>query len=284
MYGDGNGLLSNMIGFDRYYKSGLEDWLTLSQVECFLNKIGVEQWDVDLMTLRSIIQGVYATIPFQNFTMLCRPKTPPTQEQIIADMLSGLGGLCTTSNPFLCALLQAMGFKAGLHLVSMDKPDCHIGVLVSLKKRCYFVDVGNGFPYLEPLELSVGEKYKVMSFEYELVKVKQGFGLQQTIFGTRKKCIDQTFSAEVCHYSDFDTMRKNHYEDSVYGPFLTSLRINRWTNESGFMLRDKLILNFPGKRYKADLNQVVLWLHNNFNEASRLEVMLLSSWERLFEK
>ena len=132
------------------YKSGLEDWLSSQQVDEYLKLIGVEFKKPNLQTLRMVVRKTYEVVPFQNLTMLLRPRVAPTPETITSDMLRGIGGLGTTINPFLCALLQKMGFQSGLLMVSLDKPNCHFGILVHVEGEDMWVDIGNGFPYLEP--------------------------------------------------------------------------------------------------------------------------------------
>ncbi|MDQ7074783.1 MAG: arylamine N-acetyltransferase [Gammaproteobacteria bacterium] len=270
--------------FDNTYRSGLEDWLSPIQTEHFLNTLHINARDVSLETLRTVIRAIYANIPFQNLTMLCRPAEPPTKQQIISDMMKGMGGLCTTSNPFLCALLQTMGFNAGLHIVSMEKPDCHIGLIVQLNEKKYFVDVGNGFPYLEPLELKNNSQHRVLNFEYQLIQTGESWAIQQTVLGSRKKIIDQTFSAKLCHYSAFTRMRKKHYTEVNYGPFLTSIRINLWSHQNGFMLRNKTVLNIPDTKYKLkNETEALLWLNTYLPKPEPLQALLKKSWRKIFD-
>jgi len=266
------------------YLSGLENWLTNEDVEAYLDLIQVNQRTPTLTTLKAIIRQTYACIPFQNLTMLTRPRQPPCLAQIRDDMLNGLGGLCTTINPFLCALLQSLGFQAGLLKVSLAQPDCHIGVIVNnLQGRDYWLDVGNGFPYLEPLPLEDGAIHKVLSFSYQLLRLDDGWSLKQTVLGSSDSKINQQFKAIPCHYAEFTSMRQRHYTQHEYGPFLSGIRVNSWTAKRGLLLRDDTLWTLPGRPQKIDISQARNWLAEHFANATALLPLLDISWNEIIE-
>ena len=261
--------------------TGLEHWLAESQTRQYLDYIGVEFSQPSLSFLRKIIRNTYAIIPFQNLTMLNRPKVPPSSESIVHDMLSGLGGLCTTINPFIAALLHNLGFDVSLLMVSMERPNCHIGLRVDLDDQCYWVDLGNGFPYLEPLPLKDGATYHHPKFSYMLELQQGGWAVRQSVLLSKDTKINQIFVNKARHYDAFKLMRKRHYTEKDYGPFLSGIRINRWTSDSVFLLRDDMAWDHTG-RQKVDLDTAIEWLHSNFSQVSnRLSPMLKSGWGKV---
>lgn len=267
------------------YRSGLEDWLSQEDIDTYLNLIQLDRCPPTLNTLRQIIRRTYEIVPFQNLTMLTRPRRPPTLEQIRDDMLSGVGGLCTTINPFLCAFLQSLGFRAGLLAVSMSQPNCHMGIIVrNLESKDYWLDLGNGFPYLEPLPIEEGATYTALNFTYQLQKTDNHWQLLQSVLGSSAKKINQQFKADPCHYDEFASMRMRHYTQPDYGPFLSGIRVNRWTEEIGYLLRDDILWVLPGKPVKASASAAREWLIENFECSSILLPLLNKSWSNIIER
>jgi len=223
--------------------------------------------DGQLQLLDAIVCGCMEHVPFQNLTMLTRFKLknegtahhqqhcPPTLGQIINDMVHGLGGLCTTRNPFLFLLLKALGFES-LRFVSatMTSADgsqlahAHIALLVSVGSRDYWVDVANGFPYMKPLVLDK-ESVEVIEHPFvdtRLVKKNEVWVVQHRFHSpdlprSDARWTDNYFfdSVPVEYITGFASMHEKHYDPRAnFGPFLKHLRFNMWSKTSGFILRD----------------------------------------------
>jgi N-hydroxyarylamine O-acetyltransferase len=269
--------------FKPSYRSGIEDWLSESQANDFLRLLGVSAKPPSLAFLQTLVMAVYAQIPFQNLTMLTRERVPPTPAQIIDDMLSGIGGLCNTMNPFFVALLHQLGFSVGFLRGSMAQPDCHIGIVVELSGESYWLDLGNGFPYLQPLPILHGSRAQFLGFEYQLQFDEGRFYLRQNILGHIGTKINQHFTVEPCHYQVFDDIRHRHYQEAGFGPFLTGIRVTRWQPEAGFLLRDNQITSFPGNTFEAQPAQIMQWLRQHFNQGERLVHLIQQSWKVLYD-
>lgn len=246
------------------YSSGLENWLSEDVADQFLMSISIPREPPSIEFLTRLIRACYAQIPFQNLTMLTRPRVAPSREEIVSDMLSKTGGLCTTNNPFFCALLHQLGFNTGLISASMKEPDCHIGLIVAFYDDLYWVDLGNGFPYLTPLLITQGSQASHVGFNYELTLNGSTVSVNQTILGTNDKKKNQCFIIKPVHYSYFNTMRIRHYQEENYGHFLKNIRINCWTLNQGFVLRDNIIWTLPGKARKGNSIEILSWIRENF--------------------
>jgi len=268
--------------FQNDYKTGLEEWLSEVDVITYLKLINIETQVPNLNFLRQIIVNTFKYIPYQNLTMLTRSRKPPSRQEIIKDMVEGLGGLCTTINPFICALLHSLGFKVGLISTSMHEPDCHMGIIVEIDNMNYWVDLGNGYPYLEPLLLKHGQKYKVLNFNYEIKYHNDLWHIYQTVLGTSKMESDQYFSLILRTYSSFEEMRLLHHTNIEYGHFLKTIRINRWEKGKAFVLRDNLILDIPFKRAKVNKDEGKSWIKKNFFKNNELVDLFDSSWEKIY--
>jgi GTP cyclohydrolase II/arylamine N-acetyltransferase/glycosyltransferase involved in cell wall biosynthesis len=242
--------------------------------------------DDRLELLCAITRGTLAYIPCQNFTMLAGPRAPPSPCQIIDAMVSGRGGLCIIRTPFLFLLLKQLGYevgfvcgttnlrqsKAGASAMHTNEPmqGDHFGLLVHLGSITYWCDVGNGYPYLEPLQIpSSGNTSKVVHHPYRSYRLRVEHqhrdGLELICFVEHAHTMDffanYSFPLKECSYAAFAQMRERHYQDRGYGPFLTSLRFNVWMETQGIVIKDQECLVLGGEidgggekgcQYKAD--------------------------------
>ena len=194
--------------------------LTASQVSAFTEYLGLNsEYRPTIENLRKIVQNFLEIVPFQNLTMLIGPMRRPTWDEICEEMLSGNGGLCTTRNPFLKVLLSHLGYTTTFVSASMEKPDCHIGILVRLNDVDYWVDVGNGYPYVEPYPLGSESVVSHPFFDYQVIE-REGVWQVQHRFTDGLWRTNQTFENREVPYEFFDEMHEHHYKEIGWGPFL----------------------------------------------------------------
>lgn len=261
-HGDG---VSEMSAFPNGESSGLENWLTPKESEAFLRLLGLSRQLPSMRYLTAILRACFTRVPFQNMSMLVGPRRPPRADEIVDTMLRGLGGPCDVNNFFLCALLHQLGFDVGLLSASMNEPDCHIGLLVCIGRGKYWVDYGNGFPYLTPLLVEDGARATHLGFGYRLRVRGVQVSVRQNVLGGAATNTNQTFALQQVHYSHFNEMRVRHYGEIGFGPFLSGVRINRWELTHGFIMRDNIFYNFPGKAQIADAQACEDWIRRNFD-------------------
>jgi arylamine N-acetyltransferase len=207
------------------------------EIQSFLERIEVETINLTPECLRKIISGIIEHIPFQNISMLTDKRVRPNSKKIKHDMLSGHGGLCTVRNPFLQQLLVAIGFEARFVSSTINEPDCHISILVNIDGDDWWVDVGNGYPYLEPIKLGSSYIGSHPFIDYRVIEINGRWHVQHRRSNTEWKT-NHHFSADGVNYSRFDKMHDLHYSTPGWGPFLTGLRINRWWKNGYVILKD----------------------------------------------
>ena len=126
-------------------------------LRCDTPKKEMELGDVvfppNLETLQYLIERFLVTIPFQNLTILCREREPPSPSLLKSDMMTGLGGGCATLNTFFGMVLINLGYEVSLVAATIHQPECHVTLLVLVEGRYWFVDVGNGKPYFSPFSV-----------------------------------------------------------------------------------------------------------------------------------
>lgn len=206
-----------------------------------------------LSLLNTLIEKTLRHIPYHNLTVLVRPRRPPTPEEIRHDFLSGIGGPCAVVNAGFASLLHALGFTVSLLPATIDhKQDCHVAILVSLQGRTYYVDVGNGKPYLCAAALGDAPRVYGETFPWRLVwrSVANQFEL---LHGKRMGDDEISWSSApaICFnprrtvkYTYFRPMIERSRTDRSYGVALRSLRLCRYPDPSRRVgLRDAQLIN-----------------------------------------
>ena len=232
--------------------------LSNEEVRSYLERIGVVfRTTADLNLLTEIVQKTLAVIPFQNFSMLTDPLVRPTKVQIVSAMVTGIGGLCNVRNPFLFLLLKTLGFDVSFISCTIcdaphgkELPDAHIALLVNIASNTYWVDVGNGYPYVKPLEINGLESDAPDSISHDFVNVRivvesssgtEGriYAVQHRRSGTSEWRTNNFLRASPVSYVHFDKLHYGHYNPSkdFEGPFLSGLRFNMWSADHGSYIK-----------------------------------------------
>jgi asparagine synthase (glutamine-hydrolysing) len=134
----------------------LSSLFTLRETAEFCSsKLGVEvaAQAPTLHLLNSLIEAVVQRVPFHNFALLTRPRTPPTPKEVRDDWLGLLGGTCAYTSPAFASMLCTLGFQVQLVAAAVRREFDHLALLVLLEGRFYYVDIGNGKRYLEAAPL-----------------------------------------------------------------------------------------------------------------------------------
>eukprot|EP00035_Acanthoeca_spectabilis_P012140 m.215023 g.215023 ORF g.215023 m.215023 type:complete len:906 (-) comp15541_c0_seq2:214-2931(-) len=268
--------------------------LCRADVDRFLALIRVRKSDFDSLPatgrldfLTAIVGGCMEYVPFQNVTMLTRlqkdgSRRAPTLGQVINDMLTGTGGLCTCRNPFLFLLLNALDFQ-NVRFVSVTLcppngrvlKNAHVACLVCVNGHDYWVDIANGFPYMKPLRLdSDGAEEIHHPFVHTrlIQRTQPGYGDVFVIQHKFQSCVGNAESKEwvdngffrsepVSYEQGFAMMRQQHYDSKAdFGPFLKNFRFNMWSGTSGVLIRNMDVFTaFPHVEIERPRLPQALW-------------------------
>jgi N-hydroxyarylamine O-acetyltransferase len=221
---------------------GLDGWLNRADVEAFHARLDLPIEAPSKAALTALLSRTLARLPFQNICMLARPRRAPTLAEIRDDMLSGRGGPCGHMNPFLAALLHELGYAVMLVAGSMQAPDCHIALIVEIEDEQLWADVGNGFPYLEPIPLDDPRPRCHPMLAHRL----RPLGADRWQVEHRRRGEDAwvrnyDFDLSPRSFDSFASMIESHYSQPGYGPFLLGLRVNHHTHERSIMIRDRIL-------------------------------------------
>ncbi len=221
----------------------LARWISRADAETFAERLGVRPDRPDLTTLRALLRAYLGRLPFQNVCMLARHGRAPTVTEILDDMRRGRGGPCNVMNPFLAALLARLGFDVALLSGSMQRPDCHIALSVRLEEGTYWVDAGNGHPYLEPIALGDEAPRSHAGITYRLATWGPGVhAIEHFLPDATSWKTSYTFTPVPRPLRFFAAMIEQHHTEPGFGPFLTGLRIIRFPGGALTAIRDDVLL------------------------------------------
>jgi amide synthase len=262
----------------------LGNWLSRQDADIFCDRLGVLFAKPDLDTLRLLVRVYLGKIPFHNIHMLTRYGREPTRYEILDDMRRGLGGPCNVMNPFFAALLARLGYDVTLLSGTMQQPDCHIALCIRFGNDAYWVDVGNGHPYLEPIRLGdegpkfhAGLGFRLRAQEPGLFAIEHQFepGLPW------KMCY--TFTLEPRPHAFFSAMISEHHTKPSFGPFMTGLRLIRVPNGSLTAIRDDMLLigrDVIHKHRLIDRNALMAAVETHFGDIDLPVAAALATLEK----
>ena len=256
---------------------------TEMEIQSFLKRIEVDFSVPNEQSLEEIVSGIIEHLPFQNFSMLTDDWVRPSPLKIKRDMLSGHGGLCTVRNPFLHEFLKSLGFSVRYVSSTINEPDCHISLLVNIDNNDWWVDVGNGFPYLKPIQLGNQREINHPFIKYRIVN-KQGRWYVQHKKSEGEWKTNHHFSDNGVPYSIFDKMHKLHYSIPGWGPFLTGLRVNRWWMEGGVILKDERAFSPDGEEILRTPMEIISWVKKWFPKSGFLDSIDVQNADLIWRK
>jgi len=126
----------------------------------YLRVLGISDLASGLEGLRAVIRAHLVRAPFENVSkLLLYSREGAGRFLSLSEILDGianhdLGGTCHSLNPYLGALLRALGYDVDLLGADMEaRLNCHTCLRVRFDSMAYHVDVGYGGPFREPIRL-----------------------------------------------------------------------------------------------------------------------------------
>ncbi len=253
------------------------------EINHFLRRINVTPAVISSEYLKEIVSGIIEYIPFQNVSMLTNEWVRPSEEMIKSDMLTGLGGLCTVRNPFLHEFLRELGFNVRFVSSTISEPDCHISIIVEIEGEEWWVDVGNGFPYFDPIRLGDKSTKENWFMSYRLENVGGRYFVYHKMNNSSWK-MNHHFSPEPVDFSVFDHMHEQHYSVPGWGPFLIGLRINRFWEDGGAIVRNEQSTCPTGESLLDTVDKLESWLNEWFTAPGFLDNVDISSADEIWRR
>lgn len=173
--------------------------------------------------LGRLVRNWLFTIPFHNLDLLIG-ESPREEEEATARCLSGRGGGCHVHAAGFYALVQSLGFSASLASATISSPEDHLLVTVLIDDERYWIDVGNGQPYLQPFPSSRSTNFSHLGWTIRTTPVESGIRLERTSVDQPQWRTVYTTTDANKRWEDFSDAIERHHTESGFGPFLTGLR------------------------------------------------------------
>ena len=243
------------------------------QAEVFLNALGITEVDKTEDGLKTLMMRTLSTVPFTNIMMLVRPRRSPTHEEIIEDMLSLRGGPCGHYNPFMNEVLRHCGFDSKLVPAWMKGKLSHMAITVRIEDEDWWLDFGNGHPYLTPIRIGTDSIHTHAGLAYRIRTNSDGkYALEHRLPNDEWFSENYTFTNEGVPFSFFDEMVKAHYTTPDFGPFLQGVRFIRFPEGEMLAVRDdQLLRTIDGEMEKeriGDISKMERIIESSFQQAT----------------
>jgi len=233
----------------------------------YLGLLGVEAGPPTLDRLRALVRAHLERVPFENVSKLYWLRTRGLRGvPALDDFLEGIerhhfGGTCYSANPYLCALLQALGYDVTLCGADMSQPDLHIALLVRVEGREYLVDVGYGAPFAEPVPRDLKEAYAVrLGNERFLVEPQDAQGRTRVVHQRDGVAVHgYTLKPQPRAHHDFRAIIEGSFAPDAH--FMTCVRLVRFVEGGSVAISDLVLAEAQGERHTlarlADAAQLV---------------------------
>jgi arylamine N-acetyltransferase len=217
--------------------------VTKQQADQFLSAIQISEIENSPSGLELLINTTLGRVPFTNIMMLVRPRRSPTHQEIIEDMLSLRGGPCGHFNPFMNELLRHLGFDSSLVPGWMEGKLSHMAIIVKINANEWWLDFGNGHPYLSPININSNDVKCHAGLSYRvIVNSDSSYSLEHRLPHEDSFSQNYRFTTERVPFSFFDEMVESHYTTPGFGPFLSGVRFIRYPLGEMLAIRDNQLL------------------------------------------
>lgn len=213
--------------------------------------LGVRDSPPTYANLCRLMRAWLFSIPFHNLDLLAG-ESPMKLERATERCLDGRGGGCHVHAAGFCALLRASGYNASLASATIGAPEDHLLVVVRLDGLRYWVDVGNGQPYVRPFCDTRTESYSHLGWSVRTTPVDAGVRLE-------RRSPDQPVWRQVYvtaapnrTWGSFSESIERHHTERGFGPFLTGLRAVRIEAQRMRTLRDDVFTEYDESGFRKE--------------------------------
>lgn len=214
-----------------------------------LRSLGLIAEPPTLEFLCRLIRAWLFTVPFHNLDLLSG-ESPYDEEGAAEKCLHGHGGGCHVHAAGFRALLATLGFNASLASASIGAADDHLIISVRFDDGLYWIDVGNGQPYLMPFPDSREQLISHLGWQIRSVPSDSGVRLLRKFPDRREWHQIYETNSPLKTWEHFARSIRRHHEESGFGPFLTGLRVVEIGSHQMRTLRDDIlsVYNRSGSR------------------------------------
>lgn len=214
-----------------------------------LQRLNISQAPPTHGYLCRLVESWLFSIPFHNLDLLIS-ESPRDQDEAALNCLNGRGGGCHVHAAGFCAFIQSLGFSASLAAATIGAPEDHLIVTVLIDDERYWVDVGNGQPYIQPFPSSKPLVLSHLGWTLRTTPVESGIRLERTSVDQPQWRTVYTTSDVDKKWKDFSDAIERHHTESGFGPFLTGLRVVDIGPNQMRTLRDDILTEYSDRCFQ----------------------------------
>lgn len=234
--------------------------------ERYLTFLGLEQKEPNTAYLQELMETHLHRVPFEiiskyhYYAIKNSNRLIPNYEEFLENLYQkGWGGNCYILNLHFAKLLGSLGFK--VDIVRGRGGNNHLGLMVTLEERFYYVDVGYMAPFFEPLMIEE-EPHLIRCGEEIIIKK----------IGNQQYCIDrrtggQSFVTKTIEWFPvtIESFKKDilhAHRDQDENPFMRRIVATIFKNRVSYaVINSKLIIKSNQKVQVMDYSNKVDWLN-----------------------
>ncbi|MEI5907412.1 arylamine N-acetyltransferase [Bacillus spongiae] len=212
-------------------------------VERYVNYLYLAKEDPNVNYLQRLIQHHLLRVPYETVSkfhfFLHEDQRVPSLEQFIEQLChKQWGGTCFTLNINFARLLKELGFETDFVRVHPG----HLGLMVKVAGKRFYVDVGYGAPIMKPVELEQKKRHVLHGFGEEIIFTQKDFAqfeIDRRSNGKSfvKKLIDWTPLSQ----NEMDVDIQRSYEDKPDNPNMRRITAVKFQGNTCFYLRNQTL-------------------------------------------
>ncbi|MCK5350438.1 MAG: arylamine N-acetyltransferase, partial [Desulfobacula sp.] len=156
-----------------------------------------------------------------------------------------LGGTCHSSNPYLHALLDFLGYKTRLLGADMSERNVHTCIRTQLYSHEYHIDVGYAAPFRKPMRLDkIPYQIKHGKYIYLFMKNENFKKYEIAVFLNGNKIHGYILNEESRKFNFFSKTIHESFE--IGKAFMSCIRITRFFKDKTVELKNRTLIHYKG--------------------------------------
>jgi len=182
-----------------------------------------------ILEIIKLIKQNYETIPYHNFWLVLGLGFNPTKQ----------GGICTDKNYYFYKQLKEKGFSVSLQSAQINGQNIHQLIRINIEQKLYLIDVGLGWPIMEPIPLFRNSRQKAFGIEFSFELDKKQLCVYKIDEG--KKLLN--YITNIAEYKQDTVLSEimNSYDNSIDYPFRKSIRYSRIVDDEFYFLKGDIL-------------------------------------------
>ncbi len=232
----------------------------MEEVERYIEYLRMKVESPTLNYLQRLIQVHLLRIPYETFSKFAyyeKGEYVPSFSTFVHNLGNGWGGTCYTLNINFKRLLEFLGYECDFVKVEPG----HIGLMVTIEGRRFYVDVGYGSPIVKPIELESRKRHQLHGFGEEIIFTQK----DRTVYEIDRRANGKTFVKKRIEWvplkeEDLLDDIESSYFDSDENTTMRRITAVRFQGNQCFFLRNNTLKVMTYRNIREyQLNDIYKW-------------------------